>query len=205
MSRRLPICLLAWFFSPVACEREPLEVICAEWASGELVVTEVRGKQQGIDTFGQWLELASAASAEKPVAGLKLILSRWDGSGRKEITVRDAELRLAPGGFLVLGRFPPDNLPSYVDYGFEQDFSGDLYPDAILTVDACGVEVDTVTWKNLTSAGSWSFDGALLPDALTNDEEKNWCVDDTAAEPSDGGTAQAGLPGTPGRKNKECK
>ncbi|RME25914.1 MAG: hypothetical protein D6806_07080 [Deltaproteobacteria bacterium] len=185
------------------CERAPLPLECEQIPSGAIAVTEVRGPQSGADTWGQWIEIANTTQESLGLAGLVLEIYKLDGSGRHQMVVRDHDARLDPGEYYVLGRFPPDSPPPHVDWGFEDDFSGDIYTDAVLEVRSCQQLLDRVVWRNLPSEGSLSYDGRLQPDAALNDDDANWCNDRTPSE-SDGGT-QAGLPGTPKEANHPCE
>jgi hypothetical protein len=195
---------LAGLFCPLSgCEREPLALECAPLRAGDLAISEIRGKQTGTDTWGQWIELYNSTSGELSLLGAALNIKKLDGSSERDIVVRDHTLSVHGHGFVVLGRFSGD-LPDHVDYGYEDDFSSDLYVDAILQVRACGETVDQVVYRDLPSAGSWAFDGSLSLTAVSNDEEGNWCTDAAEAPPQDGGTTQVGLPGTPGEVNRPC-
>ena len=186
------------------CEREPLELECSEMSSGDLVISELRGEQTGTtDTWGQWIELYNSTAGELSLVGVTLNIKKWDGSSERDIVVRDHALSVPGQGFVVLGRISGD-LPDHMDYGYEDDFSSDLYADAILEVRACGDMVDKVIYHDLPSAGTWAFDGSLTLTAVSNDQETNWCIDATEPPASDGGTTQVGLPGTPGEVNRPC-
>ena len=187
------------------CEREPLEHDCIELNPGDLAISELRGKQTGTDTWGQWIELYNTTAGEIPLAGVTLNISKLDGSGAKDILVRDHALSVAGQDYVVLGR-QSGELPDHVDYGYEGDFSSDLYVDAIIWVYACDKEehVDRVIYRDLPSEGTLAFDGSLPLDAVSNDNEADWCVDATEPPASDGGTTEVGLPGTPGEVNRPC-
>lgn len=185
------------------CEREPLDLECTELGAGDLVFSELRGRQTGTDTWGQWIELYNTTAGEIGLAGVTLNICKLDGSGKRDIVVRDRMLRVPGQGFVVLGRQSGD-LPAHVDYGYEDDFSSDLYADAIIKAYACEVMVDQVVYHDLPSEGTLAFDGSLTLTALSNDQEADWCVDATEPLPQDGGTTQFGLPGTPGEVNRPC-
>jgi hypothetical protein len=192
---------LLWALS--GCEREPLDLECTELSSGDLAISELRGKQTGTDTWGQWIELYNTTTGEISLSGVTINIRKLDGSGDRDIVVRDRTLSVPGQGFSVLGRHSGE-LPAHIDYGYEDDFASDLYADAILQVYACGEMVDQVVYHDLPSAGTLAFDGSLTLTAVSNDEEANWCVDATDPPPQDGGTTQVGLPGTPGEVNRPC-
>lgn len=172
---------------------------------GDLVISELRGEQSGTDTWGQWIELYNSTAGELSLLGVTLNIKKLDGSDEREILVRDRTLSVPGQGFVVLGRRLMGDLPDHMDYGYEDDFSSDLYVDAILEVHACGEMVDQIVYYDLPSAGTWAFDGGLTLTAVSNDEETNWCTDATEPPASDGGTTQVGLPGTPGEVNRPCE
>lgn len=201
----------------VACTRDPVPCL-ASLGVGDLVVTEVRGKQAG-DDEAQWVEVCNATGSRQALAGVVLVLWRLDGSGEREVMVRDRGLVGDPGGCVVLGLFggagrgavadgwedakAPDagsagSLPPYADYDFSEqwDLKTGLYDAAVLEVRACGVLVDRVVWRDLPDRGTWSLDGRVGFDAAANDDEARWCVD---AQEADGR-----YPGTPGKRNREC-
>jgi hypothetical protein len=188
---------LLWALS--GCEREPLDLECTELSSGDLVFSELRGWQTGTDTWGQWIELYNTTTGEISLAGTVLNIRNLDGSKDDDIVVRDRTLSVGGQSFVVLGRIS-DELPDHIDYGYEDDFSSNLHSDAILQLYACDEMVDQVVYHDLPSAGTLAFDGSLTLDAVSNDNEADWCVD--ATEPP--ASPQVGLPGTPGEVNRPC-
>jgi hypothetical protein len=183
------------------CERDPLPWICPDLAPGELVITELRGPQSGSDTRGQWIELYNASGTELDLYGLEVRLKRLDGSSPARILVRVDQVLVPAAGYAVLGRFATGQEPAHVDYGYQLDFSPNLYDSAAIDVMACGQLIDHVNFRGLPGVGTRSFDGNLTPDAAANDDEDNWCVD---AVP-DGSTIELGVPGTPGEPNRPCE
>jgi hypothetical protein len=107
---------------------------------------------------------------------------------------------------VVLGHQNPDQLPDHVDYGYDGDFSSDLYSAGTLELYVCNELVDVVVYQNLPTVGSLAFDGALEPSVETNDNanpndlESSWCID--ASEVSS--PTEVGTPGTPGEQNRPC-
>ena len=53
----LVVCLLG------GCERDMLEHICTPVEDGELVISEIRGPQSELDTYGQWIELHNRSTS----------------------------------------------------------------------------------------------------------------------------------------------
>jgi len=199
----LPIFLAGLLSALFGCEREPLDLECVPLGSGDLVFSELRGKQSGTDTWGQWIELYNTTAGEISLLGVTVNIRKLDGSGERDIVVRDRDISVPGRDYIVLGRQSGD-LPAHVDYGYEDDFSSDLYADAILQIYACEELVDQLVYHDLPPEGTLAFDGSLTLTAVSNDEEADWCVDVTEAPPQDGGTTQVGLPGTPGEVNRPC-
>lgn len=192
------------------CARDPIELECPLIEPGALVVTELRGAQSGTDTWGQWIELYNTTDQPLALAGVRVVMMKLDGSGRTELLVRARGTQVAAGGYFVLGRFEDSERPDHVDYGWRPDFESDLYASGLVEVWACEQqgeelayrELDELVYEGLPTAGSLAFDGALEPSADANDEESDWCIDDTAYELEPG---QVGLPGTPGAANPPCE
>lgn len=181
-----------------ACVRDPLPSACPQLTAGDLVVTEIRGKQAG--SYRQWVEIYNASDADIPLTGLRLTLTQFDGVGSQTFVVRDEALELAPGAYLVLGRGDPAAV-AYIDYDYSADQPGDLYSGASLELSACDTVVDGLIY-NLPIEGSLALDGAVLPSAAANDDSKTgWCVD---TRPSDGPQTEIGIRGTPGEANPPC-
>lgn len=186
-----------------------LEHICTPVENGQLVISEIRGPQSELDTYGQWIELHNRSTSSLNIAGIRLHLHDIednDLSDPKVIMVRDEGLIVGPGGYMVLGRRRPDQLPDHVDYGYEEDFSSDLYTAGQLALYVCNELVDYVVFQNLPTVGSLAFDGDLELTVDVNDNadpsdlESDWCNDASeVASPTEVGT-----PGTPGEQNRPC-
>lgn len=182
------------------CARDPLDAACAGMASGDLVVSELRGAQTGPDGYGEWIELYNASGGDLDLQGVTVALTTLNGSSTADIVVRNSIL-VPADGFAVLGRFAPGDEPDYVDLGFADQFDKDLYDAGAVTVSACGSTLDRIIYRSLPDAGTHSLSGDIFPpDATTNDTESDWCAD-TAEDQS---SAQLGIRGTPGERNRPC-
>jgi hypothetical protein len=192
--------------------------LCPDLAAGDLVVTELRGKQPTpadgapTDTGGQWIELYNASGATIDLRGLHVRPRLLDGSSQPVIIVRQS-LPVEAGGYVVLGGSEAvDEPPATFDYNWYPDFSSadsstdvdsaaedrDLFDAAALDLEACEVRIDRIVYDDLPALGTYSLNGA--PDADRNDMDAEWCndlIDD--ADPS-----TVGLPGTPGSGNHPC-
>lgn len=196
----------------VACVREPLTGACPEVAAGELVITEIRGAQPG---YYQWIELYNASERPLELGGLALGFVLFDGDAKDRILVRDADLVVEPGEYVVLGVGPAST--GYIDYDFTVDFHAaptDKNKDGEITDDeryplrpstlyrgfydviACGELVDRVRVDSLPAAGTLFWPGE--PDADANDGD-GWCVDDFTVDPG-----ATGVRGTPKEANPPC-
>jgi hypothetical protein len=185
------------------CAREQEPFFCPDVGEGELIITEIRGSQEGPDTWGQWIELHNPTDRDLDLFGLRVSMRPLDGDEPDVILVRAEGIALPAGGYAVLGRFDDDARPEHVDYGFQVDLESSLLPASQVTVTACGVITDRVLYRRLPGLGSLSLDGATAPDAEFNDDETVWC--DDATEPSpDGPQTELGVPGTPGEANRPC-
>jgi hypothetical protein len=188
------------------CERKMLDHVCTPVDSGELVISEIRGPQTAVDTYGQWIELHNSSPVALNLAGVKLRMTQLDGSSEKIIMIRDEALTVPAGGYVVLGHQPRDQLPDHVDYGYDEDLTSDLYADGILELYVCNELVDFVLYRGLPTLGSLAFDGALELTAANNDNadltdfETTWC-NDASEVPS---PTEVGIPGTPGEQNRPC-
>lgn len=184
-----------------ACTREPVDVECPAVNAGDLVISEIRGDQSGEDTYGQWIEIFNATTDQVDLKGAELTTQKLDGSGEGRILIRRS-VPVAAGGYAVLGQFADDDmLPDYVDYGYVDDFASSFYNSAAIDLSSCGTRIDRVIYHDLPSTGTLSLDGAADPDATSNDDEGNWCVDDRDTMPD---PTMLGIPGTPGERNLSC-
>jgi hypothetical protein len=140
-------------------------------------------------------------------------LFRRDGSGEEFLVVRAPELIVEAEDYVVLGHHDPMRVPEFVDYSFFSDYFGessegepqpkDIYEAGVLEVLACGEQIDRLVYSQLPTEGTWSFDGALEPNAKENDDVNSWCTDDVEPPP-DGPQLYIGIPGTPGEANRPC-
>lgn len=193
--------VLLLLIAAVGCERDPLPFLCPDIAEGALVVSEIRGPQSGdIDGYEQWIELYNAGLSDVDLEGLHLVIQKLDGSAHAELLVRSTGVIINAGEYAVFGRSGRGQEPAHVDYGYQQDFGGDLYDTAAIDVVSCGVLVDRVIYRNLPNTGTWALDGLTSPDAEVNDRDTAWCLDDI----EDIDTPSAGIRGTPGQPNLEC-
>lgn len=189
------------------CERKMLEHICTPVENGELVISEIRGPQSEVDTYGDWIELYNRGASSLNIAGIKLRMFNLQGGGEQNIMVRDEGLTIPPGGYVVLGRQPVDQpLPDHVNYPYEGDLASPLHGEGLVELYVCNELVDMVVYRNLPEIGSLAFDGDLELTVEANDNanpvdvESNWCND---ASPVTNPT-EIGTPGTPGEQNRPC-
>ncbi len=185
------------------CVRDSLDWACPNVGPGDLVVTEIRGKQSDSnDTYGQWIEFYNGADRALDLYGVQLWVQRLDGGAEGRIIIRNEGLMLSAGDYAVVGRFPPTDLPPHVDYGYLEDFSSDLYNGGAIDIMACGERIDRVIYRDLPSSGTLALDGAIdPPNADANDDETRWCQDDAEDNPD---PTEMGIRGTPGEGNITC-
>jgi hypothetical protein len=151
-SAGVPSAILA-AITVVACSRESLDDACPDLAEGDLAVTELRGEG------GHWIEVYAAADHPVEVAGLRVDLSKVDGSLVTTVLLRES-LTMDDGSYAVLG------------------FDTELYAPAALDLFACEVRVDRVIYRELRDDGTLALDGAIdPPSASANDDEAAYCFD----------------------------
>lgn len=208
---------------PAGCVREP-EACLLELAPGDLVLTEIRGPQQGPDSRGEWLELFNASDDALDLRGLRGVLTNLEGTQQRDFLVRQS-LVVEPGAYVVLGNLPLDPaLRPGIDYSFNADFQPDrgpedsdgfvlpddvdvdpmaLFSSARVELLACDRLVDRFAYAELPVEGTYALDGATTPSAEANDDPGRWCPDDTPP-PTEGPQTALGRPGTPGEVNRPC-
>ncbi|WP_170135429.1 lamin tail domain-containing protein [Nannocystis exedens] len=192
----------------LACVRPPLETECPRVQPGDLVLTEFREDQPG--SYRQWIELYNASDEPIALTGLRLAFTRNDGKEDGSFIVRDDDLVVEPGDYVVLGSDDPERAP-YLDYSYLVDWYSPSNPDnprdlpkgGLVEVLACGELIDRVVLRNLTQQdpsqpplGTTFWPGE--PSAADNDEGANWCVDDFTT------STGIGVFGTPGEANPPC-
>jgi hypothetical protein len=79
--------------------------------------------------------------------------------------------------------------PSYIDYGFGDDFQMSYLSAAAVDLEICGERIDRAVYDILPKTGTYSFGGAL--DGDSNDIPAMWCTN-------------ASSPGTPQQANPPC-
>ncbi|MEM6293798.1 MAG: lamin tail domain-containing protein [Myxococcota bacterium] len=211
-----------------ACSRPPLGEFCPDVDEGDLVITEIRGPQDGADTRGQWFEVYNATDRDIDLRGLRIEF--FDRQGQRQlpdrhILVRAEDLVMQPGAYVTLGHHASNAIPPFVDATIIADYFGnegsdddeelqfgvepDRIPRDLLTagrieLSSCGVLIDELRYEDLPSSGTLSLDGAFEPNAEANDEPANFCVD-ARPEPAAEATLQFfGLPGSPQQENLPC-
>lgn len=221
------LALLAGLAATSGCLREARPCL-TEMNEGDLVITELRGPQEGIDSIGDWIELYNASGETLELRGLRGTLRPLKGSqvdGDVELTflIRDP-LMLEAGAYVVLGTSPLSaSLRPAVDYSINVDFrrrpevvedtdgiivlpeaeNADprpLFGSGRLRLFACEREIDSFAYDRLPTLGTLSYDGSAAPDADDNDDISRWCTDDTEASAN----SASGRPGSAGEANRPC-
>ena len=172
----------------VGCVRDSVGE-CTAMNTGDLIVTEFRGEQNPEDTLGIWVELYNASAKTLDLEGVKVRFRKKDGSDEVPIIVRRTVI-VDPGGYVVLGLMSDvGDRPTYVDYGFGDDFDKEYLPAAAVDVEICGERIDRAVYDVLPKTGTYSFGGALDHDS--NDIPAMWCTN-------------ANSSGTPQQANPPC-
>ena len=124
---------------------------------GELVVTELSGS----DADPPWVELYNASSATIDLTGMRLTLTKLDGSSTDTFVLQEEQATdVAAGGYAV----------------FESEV--ELPSGAAVDIVSCGRPIDRMIYRNLPDDGSYAFTGLVdPPDHAENDVETQWCPD----------------------------
>ena len=123
---------------------------------GELVVTELSGK----DADPPWVELYNASGATIDLTGMRLTVTKLDGSSADTFVVTDGAPQVPAGGYGVV------------------ESAVELPTGAAIDVVTCGQPIDRMIYRNLPADGSYAFTGLVdPPDGDANDDESMWCPD----------------------------
>ena len=169
----------------------------AELAPGALVITEIMANPTGPDAELEWIELHNPGDQTISLDGVRLVASKVNGDSPDEHSITGLEL--APGDYVTLGNLLDPEKFVFVDYAYG-DALGDLINSAGVVRVMCGdVEVDAVVYESEKDGASYTFNGALAPDATANDDSGEWCRATSLIE-----NFQTGDLGTPGEPNGYC-
>lgn len=204
----------------LACERAPASEICPRIEPGDLVFSELRGRQSGNDVVDPYIELHNASGRKLDLQGVRIRQIARDGK-QHELVIRDS-VEVADGGYAVIGPGLDQPKP-WVDYAVAWDIpGGDPSPDeggdpvwpidvirfgsGFFELESCDQLIDAVYLDvgALPSMGTLACgNGQTPPDAKANDQAPGgcWCVDAEPGE-SDFQYPGIGLPGTPGSANR---
>jgi hypothetical protein len=172
----------------VGCVRDSVGE-CTAMDPGDLIITEFRGEQNPEDNLGVWVELYNASAKNLDLEGVKIRFRKKDGSSEIPILVRRTVI-VDPGAYVVLGLVSDTGeRPSYIDYGFGDDFQMSYLSAAAVDLEICGERIDRAVYDILPKTGTYSFGGAL--DGDSNDIPAMWCTN-------------ASSPGTPQQANPPC-
>lgn len=124
---------------------------------GELVVTELDGSAPE----EQWLELYNASGATLDLTGVRVTLTKLDGSNAETFVVQEGEQ-------------PPMAAGEYAVLRTTAEFPSGAGVDLV----SCGRTIDRMIYRNLPNEGSYAFTGLIdPPDHAENDVEEQWCID----------------------------
>jgi hypothetical protein len=160
---------------------------------GDLVISEVFADPAGDDAGKEWWEIYNAG-AGADLEGLVLIASKNDRTGERRHVM--GKVAIGAGDYFVVGGMANDLRPPHVAYGYGNALSTLRNSDGRLALRCGDVLVDEMTYKATKANTGLAFSGALVPDAVANDDEAMWC--DAKAE------YDAGAKGTPGAANEAC-
>ncbi len=168
----------------------------AALARGQLVITEIMPDPAGADDANtEWFELYNASDEVLSLHEIGLEYSKIDGTSGKGHLIKDENLTIAPGAYMVFGKALEDTLPAHVNYGYGADLGSMGNTSGKIRV-VCGtVVIDEALYEKPKDGFSRSL-GPKPPDAERNDDLGNWCL---ATEPYNGKDH-----GTPGGENPDC-
>lgn len=183
----------------IACACAPPETpdACMGRMPGDLVITEFLNNPAGTDTGSEWIEIYNTLGTAIELKGITVYTKNIDGTGVRNHVIRAG--RAEPRGYFVLGDVRSGANPAYVNYAYGGDLSNLSNTDGIIGL-RCGTAITFDEVQHLvtaTSNRSRQLDGALTPDAMTNDDETKWCSATQALAGTDNF-------GTPGQANTVC-
>ncbi len=142
---------------------------------GALVITEVMPDPDGADDGREWFEVYNPGPDSQNLKGLVLAYSKVNGDSVKSHTI-NVDLEIAPGQYMTFGDVLPEAAPDTIDYGYANDL-GSLGNTSGLLQLVCDSElVDKIIYTDVKQRKSRSLTGAISPDAVQNDDQKNWCL-----------------------------
>ncbi len=198
----LAIGLAALALSPTACgTTDEIPAACgAKLIFGDLVLSEVMGNPTGKDDGQEWFELHNATSGDVDLKGVKITLSRLDGSSDK--TWKMPSLVVAAGGYVVVGNADNATRPPFMDVGYGNKLSDMVNAGAKFVIKCNTKVVDEAEVGEAKEGVAWQL-SELTMDASANDKAENWCPA-SVLTPSPTPTIWADLKGTPGKANRPC-
>lgn len=180
----------------MGCDDGGAEDPCASIVAGDLVISEVMANPSGADGGREWLEIHNATTAPIALTGVTLVQSEEDGSAELTHGLETSD-EVAAGVYYVMGSAPDDARPPEVDYGYG-DALGTLPNRAGRVALRCGARViDEVHYADSVDGASRAYDGALVPNAIANDDPAHWC--------DARGASTTGDAGSPGGRNDPCR
>jgi hypothetical protein len=209
------LALGVWLIGSLGCIREPLPEFCPNVEVGELVISELRGPQDGQDSFGDYLEVYNAAGKTVDLQGMTVRL-RSAGGDELEFFVRES-IEVDAGSYAIIGPGLPDDRPDWIDYGVGWDISGGnvdngdypqdvmRYVSAFVELEACEEIIDEMFYAvdTIPKLGTLACGNAETPpSAEANDDSEAGCWCNDIAEADGQPLFGLGLPGSPGGPNR---
>ena len=181
-------------------------IVCAiesALPTGTLVISELMPNPKAVsDSYGEWVELYNATTAEVDLGGLTLTIGSV-----KHVIQPAAPLKVAPQGYVVLGRSADTAINGGVTvgyaYGTALSMSNSTTASVVITISHLGQVLDSVTYQSSKAGWPPIGNGAayeLAPSSLSatgNDVGSHWCLASSAFGKGD--------LGSPGAANPECK
>ena len=192
----MAVALLALGTLAAGCGGGDGEVKCSSGLmAGDLVITEVMANPEGPDEGQEWFEVFNPTTASLDLSGLTLEAAKGDGTSETTHKVR-AGVAIEAGQYMVFGGTLEEVKPDWVDYAYGADLGSLRNNGGRLRLKCAEALVDQVVYLDTAEGASLSFDGAITPDAVANDDIDSWCESETPF-------AQDSY-GTPGTANEAC-
>jgi hypothetical protein len=180
------------------CGPPPATEACKGRLAGDLVITEAMVDPDGADTGAEWIEVYNALGTPLDLKGMTLYVKDLDGTKLKSHVIKAGSAISL--GYFVLGDVRGGANPAWVNYSYGDTLGSMGNARGIIGI-RCGTTVlDEVTYTTAAKSGRSRMlaDGSLVPSAVNNDNEANWCDAPT------GSVYLAPNAGTPGSPNPQC-
>jgi len=177
------------------CTPPPPADNCMGRKAGDLIITEIMLDPDGSDTGLEWIEFFNPSDSSIPLTGIVIDSS---ASSSKPHAIRAGTI--GAKSYFTVGDVRSGALPTWINYSYEGDLGALSNSNGEVLLRCGTTQIDKFEWTvGARSGRSRMLNGTVTPDAMTNDNEANWC--DTPP----GNVYLANNAGTPGAANPECQ